>query len=438
MFRYFLIAFTLLLHVWNTYGQDGHKSYNVNTDVRSVYEYGRYVVDTLTSRSFHGRGYTFDANEKSALFIATEMYNFGMKRFKTAMTFYQNFNMSVNVFPDDIYLALDESFLNCGLDFLPSADCPDVKGAYDLVWLDSAVLSSEAAFKKFSNRNFGQAFIVMDDKGITDEGSKKVFQNMRNNPFGARGLIYLKDKMMWTVSTDTASFPTIDILRSKITHSDRQIRLNINTQYIQNFNNRNVIAYVEGKEQPDTFIIVSAHYDHLGQIGRGVYFPGANDNASGVAMMLSLARHYSKKENQPEYSMVFIGFGAEEAGIIGSMKYVFAPIVPLERTKFVLNMDIMGTGEEGITVVNATEFPGQFALLDSINHEKRYLTQIRKRGPAANSDHYFFYEKGVPCFFIYTMGGIKAYHDPFDRGRTLPLNEFEHIHDLMVDFINKL
>jgi len=416
----------------------GKQRYNVNEDNRTVKEYGRMVVDTLAKRYFHGRGYLKEGDVKSAYFVASELYKFGLQRFKSAPTFYQNFNLSVNTFPDDAFLAFDEHFLTCGADFVPGAGCPSIKGTYGLAWLDSITLSTEQNFKDFSNRSFRDVFVVMDDKGITGEESKKVFQNMMKNPFGAKGLIVLKDKVLWTVATDTSAFPIMEVVRGKVSRSDQQVRLQVKSKFEPNFINRNVIAYVEGKEVPDSFIVVSAHYDHLGQIGRLVYFPGANDNASGIAMMLSLARHFSKKENQPKYSIAFIGFAAEEAGLIGSKKYVFAPIVPLEKTKFLLNLDIMGTGDEGITVVNATEFGREFSILDSINKKEQLLPQIRQRGPAANSDHYYFYEKGVRCFFVYTMGGIKAYHDIYDRGETLPLTEFEDVHRLFVQFIGKL
>lgn len=429
--------FLLLLLPAALHAQFDKAIYNVNLDQRSVFEYGRMVVDSLSQPYFHGRGYTKEGDMNGAYFLAAEMYKFGLKRFKSAPTFYQNFNLSVNTFPDDVFLAVDDHFLRCGIDYVPDAGCPSVKGTYKLAWCDSAVLSSDKNFRAFSKNDFENTFIVMDDKGIKGDELKKLFANMGTNPFRAKGLIYLKDKITWTVATDTAKFPTVEIVRGNIRREDKEIRLFIRNKFMENFNNRNVIAYVEGKEVPDTFIIVSAHYDHLGQIGRSVYFPGANDNASGVGMMLSLARHYAKKENQPKYSIAFIGFGSEEAGLIGSRKYVFAPVIPLEKTKFLLNMDLLGTGEEGITVVNATEFKPEFQTLTAINDEKKYVPLIKPRGPAANSDHYFFYEKGVHCFFIYTMGGIKAYHDLYDRGETLPLTKFEDVHHLVVDFINK-
>jgi hypothetical protein len=104
----------------------------------------------------------------------------------------------------------------------------------------------------------------------------------------------------------------------------------------------------------------------------------------------------------------------------------------------VLNLDLEGTGDEGITVVNATEFPRAFSLLNEANDEGKFLAKINARGKAANSDHYWFTEKGVPALFLYTLGGIKAYHDVFDRAETLPLTEYEDLFKLIVKFNDKL
>ena len=120
--------------------------------------------------------------------------------------------------------------------------------------------------------------------------------------------------------------------------------------------------------------------------------------------------------------------------MMGSKYYTENPIVPLKQIRFLINTDLAGTGNEGITVVNATEFPIEFALMNKINDEYKYLAKINARGKAANSDHYFFTEKGVPAFFFYTLGGIKAYHDVFDKASTLPLNEQDQLDSLLIKF----
>ena len=76
-------------------------------------------------------------------------------------------------------------------------------------------------------------------------------------------------------------------------------------------------------------------------------------------------------------------------------------------------------------------------MLESINQNKQYLPQIKKRGKAANSDHYHFSEKKIKSIFIYTMGGISAYHDIDDKSNTLPLTKFEPIFRLLRDFVTE-
>jgi Zn-dependent M28 family amino/carboxypeptidase len=110
----------------------------------------------------------------------------------------------------------------------------------------------------------------------------------------------------------------------------------------------------------------------------------------------------------------------------------------LDKVKFMLNLDILGTGDEGITVVNGKVYQGDFDRLVALNEEHGYLKQVKIRGKAANSDHYFFTEEGVPAFFIYTMGGISAYHDVFDRAETLPLTEYEDLFRLLTEFVEGL
>jgi Zn-dependent M28 family amino/carboxypeptidase len=170
-------------------------------------------------------------------------------------------------------------------------------------------------------------------------------------------------------------------------------------------------------------------------MGSDVVFRGANDNASGVAMLLNLAKHFAVPENQPRISIAFIAFAGEELGLEGSFHYVQNPVFPLKDIEFLVNLDILGTGDEGITVVNGSVHSKEFETLTELNDQKAYLTQVKKRGKAAISDHYPFSEVGVPCFYMYTMGGIQAYHDVYDLPETLPLTEFEDIFSLITDFI---
>ena len=246
-------------------------------------------------------------------------------------------------------------------------------------------------------------------------------------------LVFIDTKLTHTVASELEPIPAIHVRSAVVPQVPGFISINIRSKLLNDYPIRNVVGIVEGKIK-DTFLVYSAHYDHLGRMGPDVLFPGANDNSSGIAMLLTLAKHFSNPVYQPKYSILFIAFGGEEIGLLGSRYFTNHPTVNLNSIRFVINMDILGTGEDGITVVNATEHETEYKKLVKLNAQNSYLKDVKSRGKAANSDHYWFSEKGVAAFFIYTLGGIKAYHDIYDRRETLPLTEFHDIFYLLLDF----
>ncbi|MBI1837860.1 MAG: M20/M25/M40 family metallo-hydrolase [Flavobacteriia bacterium] len=238
-------------------------------------------------------------------------------------------------------------------------------------------------------------------------------------------------KFTWSVAQNQLKYPFIQV-QDSIFKDKMSWDIHIEAKFLENYTSRNVIACKKGKKGAKT-IIFSAHYDHLGQMGSETYFPGANDNASGTAMLLSMAKYF--KENPNDYTIIFIAFAGEEAGLLGSHYFVEHPLIPLEKINFLINLDIMGSGEEGITVVNATKHEKEYEQLVKINEDLKLLTQVKKRGPAANSDHYWFAEKEVPAIFIYTQGPNKNYHDIFDKYEALSFQEYEDIKTLLVKFV---
>ena len=357
--------------------------------------FGRKMVDTLTSPYFWGRGYTNDGMSKAADFLSSQFKSYGLEPLD-GRSFLQHFSYPVNIFPGKMDVNINGKELVPGKDFIVAPESKSIRTEGKLIKKDSVT---------FINRE--EMFIVK-----------------------------LDDKLTWDIAHEVADYAMIDIDKKSISTPPVSFKINIENKLIKNFKADNICATVKGTVKPDSFIFITAHYDHLGGMGKDTYFPGANDNASGVSLLLNLA-HYYAKHPQP-YSIVFICFAGEEAGLIGSKYFTENPLVPLKKIRFLINTDLAGTGEEGITVVNATEFPKEFAMMNAANDENKLLKKINPRGKAANSDHYFFTEKGVPSFFFYTLGGIKAYHDVFDRPETLPLNEHEALFKLIIKFNEKL
>lgn len=409
-----------------------------------VYQYARKIVDTLASESMHGRGYVNDGDKIAANYIRSEFQKSGLQSFQE--DFYQKFNFSINTIPfvSSFYCTAFKRELVPGKDYIvSSSSCSSQSRApiSKVLLLDSATYFNPKKLHSFLKKVNVYCFVAVNLNKVSDAEIVAFFSNKKKN---FRGLIFLKKgKLTHTCSQKVDEFPSVQLLVPDTMNIKEAFKkcyadLYLTNKFIPDYQSQNVIGYVKGSIYPDSFIVFSAHYDHLGQMGSKVYFPGANDNASGCAMLLNLAKHYSQPENKPKCSIVFIAFAAEEVGLLGSKYFTEHPLFPLKNTKFVFNMDIMGTGEEGITVVNGSVFKAEFDKLKQINIENAFIKDVKVRGKAANSDHYYFSEKGVKAFFIYTMGGIKAYHDIYDRPETLPLNEFEDLFKLTTQFGNYL
>ena len=382
LFPLFILITTF--HVFNIVAQDT--------------TYARQIIKKLTSPDLLGRGYVKNGVNKSASILLKEMKQIGLLKFGESYT--QTYHFDVNTFPGKMSIILNERELIAGKHFLIYPSATSKKITYQLIKTDSVTYHS-----------------------IVDASKEPI-------------IIKLKKKLTYTVATATSSITTIELLKDSFPINLKSIALDFENKFIPNFKCQNLCSYIKGTEQPDTFIVFTAHYDHLGAMGEKTYFPGANDNASGVSVLLNLMKYYQKKPLK--YSVAFIFFSGEEAGLLGSKYYAEHPLFPLSNIKFLTNMDLLGTGDDGIMVVNATVFKDQFEKLNAINKEKNYVKIIKQRGKAANSDHYWFTEKGVPSFFIYTMGGIQAYHDIYDIEKTLPLTDYADVFKLLTEFIEKL
>ena len=198
----------------------------------------------------------------------------------------------------------------------------------------------------------------------------------------------------------------------------------------------NVVGILDGSDPvlKNEAIIIGAHYDHLGRGGEGSLAPregdihhGADDNASGVAAMLELARIFSAEREKVKRTLVFIAFSGEEEGLLGSNFYVNHPIVPLDKTVAMINMDMIGRMKDDKLMIGGVGTAQQWR--DSINLINNLKIQIsRGRSPQPSptifsltlnedgygpSDHSSFYAKQIPVLFFFT-GTHDDYHKPSD------------------------
>jgi len=395
-------------------------------------EYARSLIATLASPEFHGRGYVLKGDSIAANFIATELNNHAILNFGKG--YYQEFTMDANTFPGSMDCTIHNRVLKPGQDYIVSPASSSINGTYKVVTLDSKVLNHPKKYKRFLEKDLTNRVLYIDTLGNKNELFKKQYADIINrNTYKTKAIIEPKNSLVFAASQGVLNHAIIQIVRTSIPKKLRNAEIHIENKFLKSYTSRNVLGYIQGSV--DTFIVFTAHYDHLGRMGAATYFPGAHDNASGVAMLLDLASYFAKPENKPHYSIAFIFFSGEESGLLGSRHYAFHPVFPLTQIKFLMNLDIIGSGEDGVQVVNATEYTQAFSLLQQINAENSYLKQIKSRGPAANSDHYFFHAQEVPSFFIYTLGAYKEYHNIYDRAEAIPLSGYNGLFKLMIDFV---
>ncbi len=393
--------------------------------------YARLLVDTLSSPYLAGRGYVESGGQKAADLIAAEFQKHKLKPF--GKNFFQKFSFPMNSFPGKVQLSAEGKNLTAGTDFIVNCNTAAVDGSFGLVFLTDTNMTWDKLQQKSLVPAFrGKVFVV-----------SRYFEALHVQSLpNIRGVIVLSDKpLTWSVSAgyETVDFFVIQVMKDKFPLYATTVQLTIENEFVRKFRANNVIGYLEGAREPDSFLVFTAHYDHLGKLGPDALFAGANDNASGTAMLIDLARHYGHQVNLPDYSIVFMAFAGEEAGLLGSSHYVENPLFPLKNIRFVINLDMVGTGIDGIKVVNGSIFSREFSLLTKLNAEKSLIKEVSMRGESKNSDHYPFYARGVPAFFIYSLDpSYKEYHNVYDRPDKLPMTAYEGIFRLMTGFADAL
>jgi hypothetical protein len=189
---------------------------------------------------------------------------------------------------------------------------------------------------------------------------------------------------------------------------------------------RNVGARLRGADpaRRDEWIILSAHYDHLG-VRNGVLYPGADDNASGVAMMLEVARALVERGEGMARSVMFVGFDLEEIGLFGSRWFVEHPPVPLDRVKLFITADMIGRALGGVCTSNVfvmgTEHaPGLRPWIEAAARGQPLAVGLLGSDLLVlnRSDYGPFRARKIPYLFFST-GENPCYHAPSDRAETL-------------------
>jgi Zn-dependent M28 family amino/carboxypeptidase len=179
----------------------------------------------------------------------------------------------------------------------------------------------------------------------------------------------------------------------------------------------NVLGIIPGSDpmlQHQT-IVIGAHRDHFGEQA-GLQFPGADDNASGTAVMLEVARILANATTNAQRTILFISFDGEERGLLGSRHYVANPTLPLRETVAMINLDHVGIGNGkltiGLTRLNKT-------LAQQAAKQARLANKIQVYGYFPGGDHVPFYEMEVPTLTVVSAGVHPHFHQPSDIAKEI-------------------
>ncbi|MBA2733369.1 MAG: M20/M25/M40 family metallo-hydrolase [Acidobacteria bacterium] len=255
-----------------------------------------------------------------------------------------------------------------------------------------------------------------------------------------------------TTTADTTAGKASGENRKNIAASLQNVTLSIKTDIARrNTPAYNVVGILEGSDPvlKKEAIVIGAHYDHLGRGGSGSLATregdihhGADDNASGVAGMLELARIFSAERAKTKRTLVFIAFSGEEEGLLGSNYYVNHPIVPLGQTVAMINMDMIGRMKENKLMIGGVGTARQWRDWIQAENIKAETSRTPEGFKAARSidqftlslnedgygpsDHSSFYAKQIPVLFFFT-GTHDDYHKPTDTAEKVNYDDERRI-----------
>lgn len=198
--------------------------------------YARTIIKHLTSKKCFGRGYLKSGLDEAKQIILKEIKQTKAIPYFENNSYLQPFIHSVNVFKTKCNVSINNKVLKLGVDFIPSPDCPSTIGKFNLAKKDSITY----------------------------------FSNANNIPI----ILNLRKKLTYSVSNKQGLYAEIDLNKELFKEIPNNIELNIQSNILPNFLSNNIACKIKGTSKTDSLIVFSAHYDHLGGIGKSVYFPG--------------------------------------------------------------------------------------------------------------------------------------------------------------------
>jgi hypothetical protein len=453
-------------------------------------------IKVLASDAFAGRQAGSKGAEKAAEYVASQFQSYRLKPVGDKGTFRQAFSFvggvklgPKNVLRFDYRNQVDE--LRPGEDFSPLAFSNDQQVESELVFVGYGIAAPELNHDDYAGVDVHGKLVMMLKDGPDGDNPHSQFQkytaprykSLTAREKGAKGIIFISSEEKFI--EDRLSVPKYDqsfgesglaavmvsrqaaerilghvganlnglqkMLDSKKTSQSfgvPQLRVTCRTDIVKEMKTTaNVVGLLEGRDSQlkNEFIVVGAHYDHLGLGGEsslsqkptGEIHNGADDNASGVAGLLELAQTLTSTKEQLKRSVLFIAFSGEEEGLLGSSHYVKNPKIPLTQTVAMINFDMIGRLKgDSLVVYGIGTSPIWRPMLDRLNERARFDLKLNEDG-VGPSDHTSFYLKDVPVLHFFT-GVHEDYHKPSDDAERINAEGERRVLELAYQIVQAL
>lgn len=434
-------------------------------------------IFALASEEFEGRGSGTKGNELAAYYIAERFAEYGLKPIGTSRYHDLQARMDGSGYfqPFRVYVGAEAGKANrleaevngkrlsfkIREDYMPEAVASTSTAKGELVFVGYGIHSSLAGHEDYTGLDVkGKVVVALEGTPPVTEGPNllRAYQSARAKARTAKEqgavaliLVQKEDSPLPEAIAGRGADSGIPVVTLRRKAAERllaacgvsleelwqnpkgrplgNVLVNVQTEVVQKYGaTANIVGVVEGTDPKlkDEYIVIGAHMDHLGWGYQGgslysgklpaIHY-GADDNASGTAGLLELAQYFAA--NPPKRSLIFIAFSGEELGLLGSAHYTRNPIIPLEKTVAMLNMDMIGRlRDDQLSVIGADSSPAWRPLLEELNAEAGFNLSTGGGAIGGGSDHASFLARRIPVLFFFT-GMHREYHTPADKPETI-------------------
>lgn len=478
----FAIAFLFVssVHTIQRRPQELTEEQKILQTVHSISSHDLFAyVKELASDKYEGRLTGTEGYNASAEWLASHFEKWGITTVGDNDTYFQAFpNPYTLVFPDcevSLHLPVKDGtikkYYHYFDEFIPGSTSGSGEVTAEVIYVGYGATAPELGYDDYEGVDVKGKIVLMErEVPVSPRDDEELFKKWRPYSFhqyklenavkhGARGMIYnygpignpnnsydagfiyshvgnvvVKDVF---AGTEYEHGKIVKQIREELKpHSfatGKVVTVKNTTEHHPDGIGRNVVGLVVGSdpELKDEIIIIGGHLDHLGKCYE--IMPGANDNASAVAVMMGMAEAFHDCPVKPRRSVLFLGFGAEEQGVAGSDYYCENPIFPLEKTVGLINMDGVGCGDR-ISAAAAENYPEFWKFIDEAN--KKYIHRIINTSYFSNIarprlDAARFLWKGVPTISFAAFGSRSYYHNPLDNIETITPEILEDMTQLL-------